>query len=75
EIGLVPNSSPIRGLVTLNGQGEIEVGRDQSTSMPGFFAAGDVTDETQKQIVIAAGAGAKAALAAHAWLMNRRPPA
>ncbi|MEN6448154.1 MAG: FAD-dependent oxidoreductase [Syntrophaceae bacterium] len=74
EIGLVPNSSPVKELVKLNGQGEIEVGRDQSTSMPGFFAAGDVTDETQKQIVIAAGAGAKAALAAHAWLMNHKPP-
>jgi alkyl hydroperoxide reductase subunit F len=71
EIGLLPNSSPVKDLVKLNDLGEIVVNRDQSTSMPGFYAAGDVTDETEKQIVIAAGAGAKAALAAYAWLLDR----
>ena len=72
EIGLIPNSLPVKGLVKLNDLGEIEVNRDQSTSMPGFYAAGDVTDETEKQIVIAAGAGAKAALAAHAWIIDQK---
>lgn len=71
EIGLVPNSDPVRGLVRLNAEGEIEVGRDQSTSVPGLFAAGDVTDEPEKQIVVAAGAGAKAALAADRYLLER----
>lgn len=72
EIGLTPNSDPVKDLVRLNAEGEVEVGRDQSTSVPGFFAAGDVTDEQEKQIVIAAGAGAKAALAAYRYLLERR---
>jgi glutaredoxin-like protein len=68
EIGLEPNTDPVQGLVPLNGAGEIPVGKDQSTAVPGFFAAGDVTDEPEKQIVVAAGAGAKAALAAGRYL-------
>ena len=70
EIGLEPNSSAAANLVTLNNYGEISVNRDQSTSLPGFFAAGDVTDEPDKQIVIAAGAGAKAALSADRYLTS-----
>ncbi|MDA8230293.1 MAG: FAD-dependent oxidoreductase [Magnetospirillum sp.] len=68
EIGLVPNSEPLRDLVTLNAAGEVPIGRDQSTAVPGLFAAGDVTDDPDKQIVIAAGAGARAALAADRYL-------
>lgn len=68
EIGLEPNSAPLADLVTLNAQGEVPVNRDQSTAVPGLFAAGDVTDEPEKQIVIAAGAGARAALAADRYL-------
>jgi len=68
EIGLVPNSEAVRELVELNPAGEIPVERDGSTSVPGLFAAGDVTDEADKQIVIAAGAGARAALAADRYL-------
>lgn len=68
EIGLVPNSDPVGTLVTLNDAGEIPVGRSQHTAIPGLFAAGDVTDEPEKQIIIAAGAGARAALAADAFL-------
>lgn len=68
EIGLEPNSAPLAGLVDLNESGEVPVARDQSTALPGLFAAGDVTDEPDKQIVIAAGAGAKAALAADRFL-------
>jgi len=71
EIGLTPSSEPVRGLVELNARGEIAVSRDQSTSVPGFFAAGDVTDEPDKQIVVAAGAGAKAALGADRYLLDR----
>ena len=69
EIGLIPNTRPVEGLVELNEKGEIPVKPDQSTAIPGFFAAGDVTDETQKQIVVAAGAGAKAALASNEYLL------
>ncbi len=70
EIGLMPNALPVQGLVPLNGAGEIAVNRDQSTAVPGFFAAGDVTDEPEKQIVIAAGAEARAALSAHRYLFD-----
>ena len=70
EIGLVANSEALRGLVELSADGEVAVGRDQSTSLPGLFAAGDVTDEPEKQIVVAAGAGAKAALAADRYLLD-----
>ena len=68
EIGLVPNSQPVAHLVELDGQKQIPVERDGSTSVPGLFAAGDVTDAPDKQIVIAAGAGAEAALAAERYL-------
>ena len=68
EIGLVPNTKPVKGLMELNQQGEIPVKKDQSTAIPGFFAAGDVTDEPEKQIVVAAASGAKAALAANRYL-------
>ncbi|HON37958.1 MAG: protein disulfide oxidoreductase [Desulfomonilia bacterium] len=70
EIGLEPNSNPLKNLVTLNENGEVPVGRDQSTEVPGLFAAGDVTDEPVKQIVVAAGAGAKAALAAYDYILK-----
>jgi alkyl hydroperoxide reductase subunit F len=68
EIGLAPNSAPVSELLALNGAGEIPVARDQQTAVPGLFAAGDVTDEREKQIVIAAGAGARAALSADRYL-------
>jgi alkyl hydroperoxide reductase subunit F len=68
EIGLTPNADPVRDLLILNERGEVPVQRDQSTAIPGLFAAGDVTDEPEKQIVVAASAGAKAALAAYRYL-------
>ncbi len=64
EIGLVPNSAPFRDAVRLNDAGEIAVDCGCRTSVPGIFAAGDVTDVPFKQIIVAAGEGAKAALAA-----------
>ncbi len=76
EIGLVPNSQPLAGLVELNERGEVPVDRRQATALPGLFAAGDVADEPYKQIIIAAGAGARAALAAYDHLLEqRRQPA
>ncbi len=71
EIGLIPNTTCLKGFIELNELGEIPVERDQSTALPGFFAAGDVTDETEKQIVVAAGAGAKAALSAYGYLLGK----
>ncbi|MEJ2686418.1 MAG: FAD-dependent oxidoreductase, partial [Gammaproteobacteria bacterium] len=70
EVGLVPNASPVEELVTLNEAGEIPVQCDQSTAVPGLFAAGDITDAPDKQMIIAAGAGAQAALAAARYLQG-----
>jgi alkyl hydroperoxide reductase subunit F len=70
EIGLEPNTKPVADLVKLNEASEIMIARDQSTGISGFFAAGDCTDETEKQIVIAAAAGARAGLAADRYLQE-----
>ncbi|HEX7515392.1 MAG TPA: FAD-dependent oxidoreductase, partial [archaeon] len=61
EIGLIPNSEMVKDLVLLNKNEEIVVSYDCSTSLPGVFAAGDVTTVPEKQIIVAAGEGAKAA--------------
>jgi alkyl hydroperoxide reductase subunit F len=70
EIGLIPNSDVVRDIVKLNRLGEIEVNPACETGVPGLFAAGDVTNVPEKQIVVAAGEGAKAALAAHKYLQR-----
>ena len=70
EIGLVPNSEPIGGLVELNQWGEVPVSCSCETAIPGLYAAGDVTNIPEKQIVVAAGEGAKAALQAHRYLQR-----
>jgi len=72
EIGLVPNSEFARGLVEMNQRGEIVVDCSCQTSVPGVFAAGDVTTVTEKQIIVAAGEGAKAALTAYRWLITNK---
>lgn len=71
-VGLKPNSSLAAPLVKLNARGEIMINPDCSTSYPGLFAAGDVTDAFGKRIIIASGEGAKAALAARQYLLNLR---
>ncbi len=70
EIGLIPNSDLARGITKLNRSGEIEVNCACETGIPGIFAAGDATDVPEKQIVVAAGEGAKAALQAHRYLQR-----
>jgi len=70
EIGLMPNSELVKGLAGLNEQGEIVVNCRNETDVPGLFAAGDVTNVPEKQIVISAGEGAKAALQAHKYLQR-----
>jgi len=67
EIGLVPNSAFIKD-VEKNEHGEIKINSRNETSIPAIFAAGDVTDTPQKQIIIAAGEGSKAALSAFYYL-------
>ncbi|MDP2719216.1 MAG: FAD-dependent oxidoreductase [Dehalococcoidia bacterium] len=70
EIGLNPNSDCVKGLARLNKTGEIEIDCSCHTSIPGLFAAGDVTNTPEKQIVVAAGEGCKAALAAQNYLQR-----
>jgi len=70
EIGLIPNSEPFKGIVHLNRLGEIEVNCANEIGVLGLFAAGDVTNVPEKQIVVAAGEGAKAALKAHRYLQR-----
>ena len=70
EIGLIPNSGLAKGVVAQNQYGEIMVNCDNETNVPGIFAAGDVTTVPEKQIVVAAGEGAKAALRANHYLQR-----
>ncbi len=70
EIGLLPNSGPAASLVDTNKRGEIVVDNAGRTSRAGVFAAGDVTDVPDKQIIVAAGEGAKAALSAYDFLIR-----
>lgn len=72
EIGLTPNSSPLKDLLQLNPFGEITVDRTQNTSQEGLFAAGDVTDTEEKQISLAVGQGAQAALSAYKYLADNK---
>jgi len=74
-IGLTPNSQLVSDVVKLNEIGEIVIGPDCSTSCPGLFAAGDVTDAFGKRIIIASGEGAKAAMAARQYLLDLRKAA
>ena len=71
QIGLVPNTEWLRGTVELSRHGEIIVDARGATSLPGVFAAGDATTVPFKQIIIAAGDGAKAALAAFDYLIRQ----
>ena len=71
QIGLVPNAEFLKGSIELSANGEIEVDARGQTSMPGVFAAGDVTTVPFKQIVIAVGEGAKASLAAFDYLIRQ----
>ena len=68
-IGMIPNSDFLKGVCDLNQWGEVVISpRTNATSHVGVFAAGDITDVSEKQTVIAAGEGAKAALQCYKWL-------
>ena len=71
EIGLFPNSDFVIDLLDSNERGEIRVDRHGETGVRGVFAAGDVTDNRDKQIVVSAGEGARAALAAFDYLVKQ----
>ena len=71
EAGGIPNNGYLPEEVKVNGLGEIITDKEGKTNVPGLFAAGDVTDCPNKQIIIAAGEGAAAALAAHDYLLKQ----
>lgn len=71
-IGFQPNTALVSQLVALNEKGEIVIKPDCSTSYPGIFAAGDVTDAFGKRIIVACGEGAKAAMAARQYILSEK---
>lgn len=71
EIGYEPNSANFANLVKLNSKKEIIIDERNRTSVPGIYAAGDVSSVTQKQIIIAAGEGAKAVLEIYNYLLPK----
>ena len=71
EAGLVPNSNFAKD-VEKNERGEIKIDMYNRTNIPGIFAAGDVTDIPEKQIIIAAGEGSKALLGAFRYLSRKK---
>ncbi|HSB46854.1 MAG TPA: FAD-dependent oxidoreductase [Candidatus Bilamarchaeum sp.] len=73
-LGFRPNSGMLAGSVETNGRGEIVIGKDNMTSMPGVFAAGDVTDVREKQILVALGEGVKAANSAITYISSHAEP-
>lgn len=75
QIGLLPNTDWLKGTIELSKFGEIIVDERGQTSMPGVFAAGDATTVPYKQIIIATGDGAKAALGAFDYMIRATAPA
>jgi alkyl hydroperoxide reductase subunit F len=70
QIGLIPNTDWLKGTIDLSKFGEIEIDNHGQTSMPGVFAAGDVTTIPYKQIIMAMGDGARAALGAFDYIIR-----
>ena len=72
QIGLIPNSDFLKGVIELNSYGEIIVSEKGETSSPGIFACGDVTTVPHKQIIISMGEGAKASITASDYLQKNK---
>ncbi|WP_231844902.1 NAD(P)/FAD-dependent oxidoreductase [Methanocella arvoryzae] len=72
EIGQDPNTDFLKGLVKTNDKGEIIIDEYCRTSVQGIYACGDVTDVPQKQVIVAAGEGAKAAMDVYTYLSTHR---
>ncbi len=75
QIGLLPNTEWLEGIVKLSDRGEVVIDERGATSMPGVFAAGDCTTVPYKQIVVSLGAGSIAALSAFDHLIRTSVPA
>jgi alkyl hydroperoxide reductase subunit F len=74
QIGLVPNSKFLQGTVDLTERGEVIINHKSETNIAGVYAAGDVTNTPFKQIIIAMGSGATAALGAFDYLIRTPNP-
>jgi len=72
EIGLLPNSELVLDTMEINRIGEIVIDSRCRTGVAGIFACGDVTDVPYKQVIVAAGEGAKAALSAYDYIIKQR---
>jgi thioredoxin reductase len=72
DLGLVPNTQMVRQLVQIDAHGFIVIDDQHQASLPGLFAAGDVTNATCEQILIAIGAGAHAAQSAYGYILAER---
>lgn len=70
EAGSLPATDYLKGFIKLNRAGEIIINSENMTSVEGVYAAGDITDIPEKQIVVAAGEGAKAAICAAKYLAH-----
>lgn len=72
EIGSIPNSEIVKNLIQIDTYGQVIIdSKHGTTSQPGVFAAGDITDDPYKQNNISAGDAVKATLAAYAYLLRR----
>ncbi|MBI2798173.1 FAD-dependent oxidoreductase [Candidatus Saccharibacteria bacterium] len=71
EVGSLPATDYLKGLVKLNQANEIVIDKNNMSSVPGIFAAGDITDVIEKQIITAAGEGAKASIEASQYLAKQ----
>lgn len=71
EIGSIPNTALLKDLVELNKWGEVIVNNKQETSLKGLYAAGDVTNNWIRQVIVAAADGAKAALEANNYITKK----
>lgn len=69
EKALTPNSAMVKGLVEMDEHDRVIIDCGCRTNVPGFFAAGDVTNNYQEQVLVAVGEGAKAALSAYEYLL------
>lgn len=70
ELGYVPETELFSNLVKTTAEGRIMISENNQTSIPGLFAAGDITDVNAQQVVIAIGEGANAALSAYNYLLS-----
>ncbi len=70
EVGYIVNDSLVDGLIDTDEKGQIKVDNNQQTSVPGIFAAGDLTNTPFQQLVIAAGEAATATLSAYDYIQK-----